>query len=53
MSVVCSFNDLSTAVYTSLRANAALDSVRRSHRRKTRKAAGLSVDMVGEILVSL
>ena len=47
---ICSFNDLPT-VYTSMRANAALESMRRSYRHQTRKAAGLSVDMVGAILI--
>ena len=51
LGMICSFNDLPTAVYTSMRVNAALESMRRSHRHQTRKAAGLSVDMVGVILI--
>ena len=47
LGMICSFNDLPTAVYTSLFVNAALESMRRLHRYQTRKAAGLSVDRVG------
>ena len=39
LSMICSFNDPPTAVYTKMRVNAALESMRRSHRHQTRKAA--------------
>ena len=51
LGVLCSFNELPTAIYTSMRVNAALESMRRTHRRQARKAAGLTVNMVGAILI--
>ena len=51
LGVLCSFNELPTAIYTSMRVNAALESMRRTHRRQARKAAGLTVNMVSAILI--
>ena len=50
LSMLCEFNDVSTVAYSSMRVNAALESMRRSHRHHVRKAAGLTVDMVAAIL---
>ena len=50
LSMLCVFNDVSTVAYSSMRVNAALESMRRSHRHQVRKAAGLTVDMVAAIL---
>ena len=49
--MICIYNDPPNIAYTRLRVNAALEAMRRSHRQQTRKAAGLTIPMVGAILV--
>jgi hypothetical protein len=50
LSFIRAFNDISTAQYDNLRANAALEATRRKHKLQVRKAAGLTVPMVREIM---
>ena len=50
LSMLCVFYGVSTVAYSSMRVNAALESMRRTHRRQVRKAAGLTVGMVAAIL---
>jgi len=50
LSFICAFNDLPVEKYSSLRANAALEAMRRKHKRQTKKAAGLTVNMVKGII---
>ena len=49
--MTCSFNDLPTRIYTGMRVNATLESMRRTHRHQARKVAGLTVDMVSATLI--
>ena len=51
LTMICTYKELPNITYTSLRVNAALEAMRRSHRQQTRKAAGLTIPMVGAILV--
>jgi hypothetical protein len=50
LSFICAYNDLPTLDYQSLRANAALEAMRRRHKHQVKKAAGLSVGMVKAII---
>ena len=50
LSFICAYNDLPTDTYTSLRTNAALEAMRRKHKHQTKKAAGLTVNMVKAIM---
>jgi hypothetical protein len=50
LSFICSYNDLPTLEYHSMRANAALEAMRRRHKHQVKKAAGLSVNMVKGIM---
>jgi hypothetical protein len=50
LTFICAFNDLPTQEYASLRANAALEAMRRKHKHQTKKAAGLTVHMVEGII---
>jgi len=49
-SFICAYNDLPTSEYSSLRVNAALETMRRKHKHQVKKAAGLTVGMVRAIM---
>jgi hypothetical protein len=50
LSFICAFNDLPTIRYSSLRTNAALESMKRKHKHQTRKTENVTVDMVRTIM---
>jgi hypothetical protein len=50
LSFICALNDISTAQYTSVRVNAALEAMRRQHKHQIRKAAGITPNMVKAIM---
>jgi hypothetical protein len=50
LSFICTFNDIPTLEYQSMRVNAALEAMRRKHKHQVKKAAGLTVSMVRAII---
>ena len=52
LTFLCSINDIPTAVYSSVRVNAAHESMRRKHKHQVRKAAGLRLVHVSAILLT-